>query len=131
MFGGFIILLYLRSILLNNLNVTIMSNEYKGREIEFQMDDVDDNIYFEGCDEDTIPEIFMKQLMDKIRSQKWFIEGNKTEGIVTFHSSIELTIDWKSITMGEDWDSDEEQDHSQDVILNMDTSQYVVVDYND
>lgn len=108
----------------------MFNQDYKGREIEFQMDDVDDNVYFEGCDEHTLTEMFMKQLMEKVRQQKWFTEGNKTEGIITFQSHNEFTIDWKSITMGEDWDSDEEVDHSQDVLINIDHEQYHVVNFN-
>jgi hypothetical protein len=108
----------------------INRQDYNGREIEFQMDDVDDNVYFEGCDEQTLTEEFMTKLMEKVRGCKWFIEGNKTEGIVTFQYHNEFTIDWKSITMGEDWDSDEEVDHSQDVILNYDHEQTEVVNFN-
>lgn len=108
----------------------MFNQDYKGREIEFQMDDVDDNVYFEGCDEHTLTEMFMKQLMEKVRQQKWFVEGNRTEGIVTFQSHNEFTIDWKSINMGEDWDTDEEVDHSQDVLINIDHEQYNVVNFN-
>jgi hypothetical protein len=108
----------------------INQQDYKGREIEFQMDDVDPNIYFQGCDEDTLTDEFMTNLMEKVRSCDWFIEGNKTEGIITFESHNEFTIDWKSIEMGDDWDTDEEVDHSQDVLLNYDPKQYQVVNFN-
>ena len=108
----------------------INQQDYNGREIEFQMDDVDDNIYFEGCDEQTLTDEFMTNIMKKVRSCKWFIEGNKTEGIITFHYHNEFTIDWKSITMGEDWDTDEEDDHSQEVLLNYDSEQTQVVNFN-
>jgi hypothetical protein len=108
----------------------INQQDYKGREIEFQMDDVDDNVYFEGCDEHTLTDDFMTQLMEKIRGCKWFIEGNKTEGTITFQHHNEFTIIWRSITMGEDWDSDEEELHTQDVLLNMDNEQYEVVNFN-
>ena len=113
-----------------NINDMINQQDYNGREIEFQMDDVDDNIYFEGCDEQTLTDEFMTQLMENVRGCKWFIEGNKTEGIITFHYHNEFTIDWKSINMGEDWDTDEEEDHSQDVIINIDPEQYKVVNFN-
>jgi len=109
-----------------------MSNQdYKDREIEFSFDDVDREVYFEGCDEHTLTEEFMKNLFVKIRRHHWFYEGNKTEGIVTFHSENELTIDWKTIEMGDDWDTDMECDYSQDILLNMDPSQWFVVNYND
>ena len=108
----------------------INQQDYKGREIEFQMDDVDDNVYFEGCDEHTLTDEFMTNLMEKVRGCKWFIEGNKTEGTITFQHHNEFTIIWRSITMGEDWDSDEEELHTQDVLLNMDNEQYEVVNFN-
>ena len=111
-------------------NIMINQQDYNGREIEFQMDDVDDNVYFEGCDEQTLTDEFMTNIMKKVRSCKWFIEGNKTEGMITFHYHNEFTIDWKSINMGEDWDTDEEDDHSQDVLLNYDSEQNQVVNFN-
>jgi hypothetical protein len=108
----------------------INQQDYNGREIEFQMDDVDYNIYFEGCDEQTLTEEFMTNLMEKVRKCKWFIEGNKTEGTITFYSHNEFTIDWKSIGMGDDWDTDDEEEHSQEVLLNYDTQQTQVVNFN-
>ena len=115
-----------------HLNIFIMSNsDYKDREIEFQFDDVDNVINFEGCDEHTITEEFMNHLFKQLRKHHWFYEGNKTEGIVTFHSEIELSIDWKTIEMGDDWDTDMEEEYSQDILLNMDPSQWFVVNYND
>jgi hypothetical protein len=68
--------------------------------------------------------------MEKVMSCKWFIMGNKTEGLITFQSHNEFTIDWKSITMGEDWDTDEEDDHTQEVLLNYDSEQTQVVNFN-
>lgn len=109
-----------------------MSNsDYKGREIEFSFDDLFDGIDFEGCDGDTITEEFMTHLFKQLRKHHWFYEGNKTEGIVTFHSELELTIDWKTIERGDDWDTDEENEYSQDILLNMDPSQWFVINYND
>jgi hypothetical protein len=109
-----------------------MSNsDYKDREIEFQFDDVDNIVYFEGCDEHTLTEEFMTHLFKQLRKHHWFFEGNKTEGIVTFHSELELTIDWKTIEMGDDWDTDQEEEHKQDILLNMDPSQWFVLNYND
>ena len=109
----------------------MFNQDFKDREIEFQMDDISNDVQFEGYDEHTITEQFMKQLFEKIRGQKWFTEGNRTEGIVTFLSDNEFTIDWKSITMGDDWDTDQETEHTQDVLLNIDHTQWVVVNYND
>jgi len=108
----------------------MFNQDFKDREIEFQMDDLSDEVYFEGCDEHTLTEMFMIQLFEKIKLKDWFVQGNKTEGIVTFHSDNELTIEWKSITMGDDWDTDEEVEHKQDVLLNIDPSQWEVINYN-
>ena len=108
----------------------INQQDYYGKEIEFQMDDVSDEVYFEGCDDTTLTEEFMTQLMEKVRGCKWFIEGNKTEGTITFQYHNEFTIDWRTIEMGEDWDSDEETEHSQDVIINIDSENYEVVNFN-
>ena len=108
----------------------INQQDYNGREIEFQMDDVDDNIYFEGCDDNTLTDEFMTNIMKKVRSCKWFIEGNKTEGTIIFQYHNEFTILWRTIEMGEDWDSDEETEHSQDVIINIDSENYEVVNFN-
>lgn len=101
----------------------------QNRVIEFFIDDVDDVVSFEGCDDTYFTEEFMTHLMNKVRVTDWFLEGNKTEGSITFHSLTEFTIEWVVKTMGEDWDSDEEEEHSQDVLLNMDTSQYKVVNW--
>ena len=108
----------------------INQQDYYGKEIEFQMDDVSDEVYFEGCDDTTLTKEFMTQLMEKVRGCKWFIEGNKTEGTITFQYHNEFTILWRTIEMGEDWDSDEETEHSQDVIINIDPENYEVVNFN-
>lgn len=108
----------------------INQQDYYGKEIEFQMDDVSDEVYFEGCDDTTLTEEFMTQLMEKVRGCKWFIEGNKTEGTIIFQYHNEFTILWRTIEMGEDWDSDEETEHSQDVIINIDPENYEVVNFN-
>ena len=108
----------------------INQQDYYGKEIEFQMDDVSDEVYFEGCDDTTLTEEFMTQLMEKVRGCKWFIEGNKTEGTIIFQYHNEFTILWRTIEMGEDWDSDEEMEHSQDVIINIDPENYEVVNFN-
>ena len=113
------------------LNNFIMFNQdFKGREIEFSFDDIDEGVNFEGCDEHTLTEEFMKHLFVQLRKHHWFYEGNKTEGIVTFHSDNEFTLDWKTIDMGDDWDTDEENEYTQDVLLNIDPSQWFVVNYN-
>lgn len=102
---------------------------YKDRVIEFEMDDISEDFFFEGCDETYLTEEFMTNLMNKIRGCDWFIEGNKTEGVVTFESPNEFMIDWVVKTMGEDWDSDEEEEHSQKVLINYDSDSTKVVNW--
>jgi hypothetical protein len=90
------------------------------------MDDISDDVTFEGCD-DLLTEEFMTNLMKKVIGCNWFIEGNKTEGTITFESDIEFTIDWVVKTMGDDWDTDTEEEYSQSVLINMDDSIYKVI----
>ncbi len=104
-------------------------NNFQNRVIEFQMDDISDDVTFEGCDENVLTEEFMLNLMNKIKERNWFIEGNKTEGTITFESDIEFTIDWVVKTMGDDWDTDTEEEHTQSVLLNMDDTIYKVINW--
>jgi hypothetical protein len=105
-----------------------MTDNFKDRQIDFQFDDISDDVTFEGCD-DVLTEEFMTNLMKKIRGCEWFIEGNKTEGTITFQSDIMFSVDWVVKTMGDDWDTDEEEEYSQDVILNIDDTQYKVINW--
>lgn len=81
------------------------------KEINFYLTDIsEDDFYFEGCD-DTFTEEKMTELFNEIRKQEWFIEGNKTEGIIIFMIGTEILVEWNVITMGEDWDSDENDEY--------------------
>ena len=100
------------------------------KEIQFYIDDVSDDVTLETLNGDSVENSqFYEELVNKIRSQKWFIEGNKTEGVITFHSDYDISIDWVSITMGDDWGSDEEVEHYQDCIINPDTSTYKTIEF--
>lgn len=103
---------------------------YENKVIEFEMDDIDDTITYEGDMDDTyLTEDFLTNLLTKIRGCKWFMEGNKTEGTLTFHTNNELTIDWVVKTMGEDWDSDKEEEYSMNVLINYDETTTKVVNW--
>jgi len=102
---------------------------YENRVIEFEMDDVDDLYHFEGCDDTYLTHEFMTNLMNNVRRQDWFVEGNKTEGTITFESKNEFTVDWVVKYMGEDWDTDEEDEYSQNVLLNYDSDTTKVVNW--
>lgn len=81
-------------------------------EVQFYLDDVDNEIDVEVTEGvEIFDEETLYTILNKIMNSNWFVQGNKTEGILTFEDKSNLSIDWKSITMGEDWDSDEEDDH--------------------
>lgn len=104
------------------------------QEVEFSMDDIDNEVDFYVTDEvrddvvfdsDTVQEIF-----DVITRSDWFVEGNKTEGILSIGKKLEVgrevNLFWKSITMGEDWDSDEEEEHEMDFVLTYENHKWVL-----
>lgn len=73
------------------------------QEVEFYMDDLDNEIEFysdEDYEDDgvfslqTIGEIFML-----IQSSDWFTQGNKTEGILSVIDHKSIKLDWKTIDM--------------------------------
>jgi hypothetical protein len=84
-------------------------------EFTFEMDDVSDEVFVEGFEE-SIPKV--QEFLKSIKSEPWFIQGNRTEGVLTFHGGDSVNLSWKSITMGEDWDTDEEVDHEVEVGVN-------------
>lgn len=98
-----------------------------GKEIGFSFDDVNsDDVIFEGCDE-TFFEEMVSNILKGIRGQKWFSEGNKTEGTLTFYSEFGIMVKWTTTMMGSDWDDDEEENHLQEIIL-VPSSDYKVVE---
>jgi hypothetical protein len=99
------------------------------KEIQFYLDDVSNDVILETLDGVDVQNSQVEELIEKIRSQEWFVEGNKTEGVITFHSDFDISVNWVSITMGKDWDSDIEKRHSQDCIINPDTSTYKTIEF--
>lgn len=97
------------------------------QEVEFTMDDISDEVDFYVSDESRDDIVFeseiIQEIFDVIVKSSWFIQGNKTEGILSIGGFREVgvgrdvNISWKSITMGEDWDSDEEEDYEIDLVL--------------
>lgn len=93
------------------------------KEFQFYIDDISEDIILEGS-EDTQDE----ELVKKIRSQEWFVEGNKTEGTIRLNSDYDISVDWVSITMGKDL-SDIVEEHYQDCIINPDKSTYKTIEF--
>ena len=65
-------------------------------EFTFEMDDVSNEIYVEGF-ESGVENV--RKLLEKVRNESWFKEGNKTEGIVQFFGGDTVDISWKTIDM--------------------------------
>jgi len=86
-------------------------------EFTFEMDDVSDEVFVEGFEE-SIPKV--QEFLKSIRSEPWFIQGNRTEGVLTFFGGDSVNLSWKSIDMIiEDGDIfQEEQDHEVEVGVN-------------
>jgi len=107
-----------------------------GLMVEFYIDDVSEHISLEGIEESSVNSqtdyqgyySMVKSVVEKLRSQEWFMEGNKTEGTITFHSEHHISVQWKCMSMGTDWDTDEEEEYSQDCIINPDTSTYKTIE---
>ena len=104
-----------------------MSNLTLVQEVEFSMDDMSNEVDFYVSDESR-DDIFydsesVEEIFEVIKKSKWFIQGNKTEGILTIGKRLnvgrEVNIDWKSITMGDDWDTDVEVEYNMDFVLTL------------
>ena len=106
-----------------------MSTTIMVKKVQFYLDDVSSDITLETLDGESVESSEVEELVDKIRSQDWFIEGNKTEGVITIHSDFDISVNWVSITMGKDWDSDIEKRHSQDCIINPDKSTFKTLEF--
>ena len=117
---------------LNPLNV--MSNLTLVQEVEFSMDDMSNEVDFYVTDEVRDDVILdsesVEEIFEVIKKSKWFIQGNKTEGILTIGKRLdvgrEVNIDWKSITMGDDWDTDVEVEHNMDFVLTLENGDWVL-----
>jgi hypothetical protein len=96
------------------------------KEFQFYIDDISEDITIEvDNSENTQSE---EDLVKKIRNQEWFIEGNKTEGTITFHSDYDISVNWVTITMDKDL-SDIIEEYSQDCIINPDISTYKTIEF--
>jgi hypothetical protein len=85
-------------------------------EFTFEMDDISDDVFVEGFIGEVTPKI--EEYLKSIRSEPWFIQGNKTEGVLTWFGGDSVNLSWKSITMGDDWDTDQEVDHEVEIGVN-------------
>ena len=105
------------------------------QEVEFTMDDISDEVDFyvtdESRDDIVFEEEIVQEIFDVIVKSSWFVQGNKTEGILSIGKKLEgqgreINLDWKSITMGEDWDTDEEDEHNMDFVLTLENGEWVL-----
>ena len=111
-----------------------MSNLTLVQEVEFSMDDMSNEVDFYVTDEVRDDVILdsesVEEIFEVIKKSKWFIQGNKTEGILTIGKRLdvgrEVNIDWKSITMGDDWDTDVEVEYNMDFVLTLENGDWVL-----
>jgi hypothetical protein len=80
-------------------------------EFTFEMDDLSNEVYFELPEVQILSEDQVEMFFSKIRKTSWFVRGNRTEGLMTIFDLFNVSLDWKSITMGSDWDTDVEVEH--------------------
>ena len=117
-------------------NINDMSNLTLIQEVEFTMDDISDEVDFYVTDESRDDIIFeeeiVQEIFDVIIKSDWFIQVNKTEGILTIGKRLnigrEINLSWKSITMGEDWDSDVEEEHDMDFVLTLENGKWILTE---
>ena len=111
-----------------------MSNLTVFQEVDFSMDDMSNEVDFYVTDEVRDDVILdsesVEEIFEVIKKSVWFIQGNKTEGILTIGKRLdvgrEVNIDWKSITMGDDWDTDVEVEHNMDFVLTLENGDWVL-----
>jgi hypothetical protein len=108
------------------------------QEVEFSMDDLSKDVYFELPDDVDEWSIFNEEILDEIfeviQKSDWFVQGNKTEGIITIGERIDngvqfgwnINLDWKSITMGSDWDTDTEEEYERNFFLTLEFHRWVL-----
>ena len=115
-------------------NINDMSNLTLIQEVEFTMDDISDEVDFYVTDESRDDIIFeeeiVQEIFDVIIKSDWFIQGNRTEGLLTFGKRLnigrEVNLDWKSIMMGSDWDTDVTVEHEMDFVLTLENGDWVL-----
>jgi hypothetical protein len=115
-----------------------MSNLTVFQEVEFSMDDMSTEVDFELPEDIDEWSIFndetLNEIFEVIRGSKWFVQGNRTEGILSIGDRIDngtqygrwVNISWKSITMGDDWDTDVEVEHEMDFFLTLEFMRWVI-----
>ena len=121
-------------ITVSTLNLNVMSNLTVFQEVDFSMDDMSNEVDFYVTDEVRDDVILdsesVEEIFEVIKKSVWFIQGNKTEGILTIGKRLdvgrEVNIDWKSITMGDDWDTDVEVEHNMDFVLTLENGDWVL-----
>ncbi len=95
-----------------------MSTITKIQEVVFSMDDIDNEVYFEDFEETIFDGLSMERLMGLVVKTDWFIQGNKTEGVIEItprtDKGFPITLTWNEINMEIDEDgniSDDTTDH--------------------
>ena len=89
------------------------------------MDDQSTDIVFEGVDNDSLlySEKTLTTIMEKVRECDWFVEGNRTEGIIQFQHIDRFEIEWTTINLNEDLES-EYEDYGMKVKINFGDDEY-------
>jgi hypothetical protein len=113
---------------------------FKGKVVSFEVNDISDDIYLSDTvtrmvdgqkSEESYDEVFsmelIKNIVEKIRGQKWFTEGNKTIGQLSFIDNIQVTLDWEVHYMTDDFDSEVDYLYHE-LIINPDTDTYKVIE---
>lgn len=115
-----------------------MSNLTVFQEVEFSMDDVSTEVDFELPEDISEWSIFDEEILEEvfevITGSKWFVQGNRTEGLLTIgertnngvQDGWNINISWRSITMGSDWDTDVEVEHEKDFFLTLEFQKWVL-----
>ena len=94
------------------------------QEVEFSMDDISNEIDFYVSDESRDDIVYeseiIQEILDVIRESSWFVQGNKTEGILSIGNFLEkggryVHLYWTKIMMeitdgGDVFDDSEDQE---------------------
>lgn len=111
------------------------------QEVEFSMDDISDDIDFYVSDEISDNIVFdsetVQEILEVIRESSWFVQGNKTEGILSIGERLEgngrfVLLYWNKIMMeitpnGDVFDDSE--DNEVELILTLKDNKWVLKPY--
>ena len=111
------------------------------QEVEFSMDDISDDIDFYVSDEISDDIVFeseiIQEILEVIRESSWFVQGNKTEGILSIGERLEgngrfVLLYWNKIMMeitpnGDVFDDSE--DNEVELILTLKDNKWVLKPY--